>query len=122
MYDVKELTVKEALEQGYTHYVYNDDGYQSLKDIADTELINFNKEDIRIVCKEPQHPAGIDSKEIAELLADHLQCQYEDLVNDDTNSVFDAIMELDFSDMENKIAEALEKINYYSATDIKLIP
>lgn len=119
---MEQLTVKEALEQGYEKFVYNSDGFQSLKDIANVENIDFEREDIRIVGLDAQHPSGISSKDLAELVAEQLQCQYNDDVSNDTDSVYDAIKELDFSDMENKISEALNGINYYSATNIKLVP
>ena len=119
---VEQLTVKEALEQGYVHYVYNTDGYQSLKFISDVDDINFDRDDVFVVGKEPQTPAGINSKDLAEMIAEHLQEQFESETSDDTNSVYDAIKELDFTDMENKIAEALSGVYYYSATKIKLVP
>jgi hypothetical protein len=55
----KTLTVKQALEQGYTHYVFNSDGFQSLKDIIHISDEYFNRDDIRVVEKEFYHPSGI---------------------------------------------------------------
>lgn len=118
---MKELTVKEALEQEYVYYVYNDDGYQSLKDISDMEM-DFDREDIRLVSKEPYAPCGMDSKNIAETIAEIIEQNHVEDTGDDTEQVYDAIMEIDFSEAEKLINEALSKLNYYRATEIKLIP
>ncbi len=119
---ITELTVKEALEQGYTKYCFGSDGFQSLKDIIHVEKEHLEREDIRLINKESYHPLGISSKDIAELLAENLECNHSDDSGDDTNQVYDAIIELDFTEAENKITEALSKLNYYRATKIKLIP
>lgn len=118
----EKITYQEAIAQGYEHYVYNNDGYQSLKDISDVESIDFNREDLRLVNKEPYHPSGISSKDIAELLAEHLECNHSGESGDDTEAVYDAIKALDFSEAEAKISEALSGLVYYRATDIKLTP
>lgn len=118
---MKELTVKEALEQEYVYYVYNSDGYQALKYISDMEM-DFNRDDIRLVNKEPYAPCGMDSKNIAETLAEIIEQNHIEDTGDDTEQVYDAIMGIDFSGTQKLIDEALSKINYYIATDIKLIP
>ncbi|WDO13080.1 hypothetical protein MH928_17375 [Flavobacterium sp. WW92] len=116
-----ELTVKEALEQGYTKYVYDSDGFQRLSDILDDE-IDFSRNDISLVEKVGYNPAGMDSKEIAELLADHIESNHVSESGDDTNTVYDAIKELDFSEAEMKITETLSSLFYYRSSGIKLIP
>lgn len=116
-----ELSIKEALEQGYTKYCFNMDGFQGLKDIKDVFDEDLARSDIRLVEIEPYSPAGISSVDIAELLAEHIECNHVDESQDDTEQVYDAIKKLDFTDAENRIAEALSKLHYYRATDIKLI-
>ena len=119
---MQQLSVKEALEQGYTKYCFNSDGFQGLKDIdGEIDPSHFERDDIRIVNKEPYSPPGMCSKDIAELIAEHIECNHADDSGDDTEQVYDAIKELDFTDAENKIAEALSKLHYYRATDIRLV-
>lgn len=119
---MQQLTVKEALKQGYTKYCFNSDGFQGLKDIdGEIDPSDFEREDIRIVNKEPYSPHGMSSKDIAELIAEHIECNHVDDSGDDTEQVYDAIKEIDFTDAENKISEALSKLHYYRATDIKLV-
>ena len=120
---MEQLSVKEALEQGYTKYCFNSDGFQGLKDIAgEIDPAHFERDDIRIVEIKSYNPCGISSKDIAELLAEHLECNHADDSGDDTEQVYDAIKELDFTEAENKITEALSNLHYYRATKIRLNP
>lgn len=114
-------TVKQALEEGYEYYVYDSDGWQSLNYISDGEM-DFDRSDIVLIKKESVSPAGMDSKQIAELIAEHLEVNHSDDTGDDTEQVYNAIKELDFSEVEKMIDEALSKIKYYTSSGIKLIP
>lgn len=116
-----EMTVKQALEEGYEYYVYDSDGWQALNYISDNEM-DFERSDIVLVKKETVSPAGIDSKAIAELIAEHLEVNHSDDTGDDTEQVYDIIKKLDFSDVEKQIDEALNAIKYYTSSGIKLIP
>lgn len=115
------LTPKEALEQGYLYFVFNKDGYQGLKDIADITEDDFLRDDIRVVQKEPYHPTGLTSKRIAERLADEIEEQHVVESGDDTQQVFNAITEMDFNDVAARIDEVLSKFKYYKATNIQLV-
>lgn len=117
----QQLTVKEALEQGYEYYVYNDDGYQALNHISYMEM-DFKRDDISIVNKDSYHPLGLDAKSIAELLAETINYNHACDSGDDTEQVYNAIMDIDFSDVEQRISEALSKLHYYRSSNIKLIP
>jgi superfamily I DNA and RNA helicase len=118
---MRQLTVKEALEQGYTKYIYADGGFQIVSDIEHIDNEDFDRGDILIIEKDPYHPEGISSKDIAEMFADHLEQQHSFESGDDTAQVYEAIKELDFTEAENKITEALSKLDYYRATDIRLV-
>ena len=116
-----QLTVKDALDQGYKYYFYDSDGWQSMKEIKDMEM-DFSKDDISLAEKEPYNPTGLNSKDIADLLADRIQDQHNSETSCDTNDIYNTIKELDFSVAEMIIDEALSKINYYCSSGIKLIP
>lgn len=118
---MKTLSIKEALSQGYTKFLFNSDGFQSLRDISDVNEKDLAKEDIRLVEIEPYCPAGISSKDIAELLAEHIECNHVDQSQDDTEKVYGAIKNIDFTEAENKISEALSSLHYFRASDIKLV-
>src|SRR4051812_9253440 len=92
----QELTIKEALEQGYTCYLFTDSGFQSLQDISEVDDEDLARPDIRLVDKEPYSPDGMSSKDIAELLADRLEDNHSSESGDDTLEVYNTIKELDF--------------------------
>jgi len=121
--NMEQLTVKEALEQGYVYYVYSDDGYQKLKDITDVNNIDFDRA-VRLVDKNPYHPAGIDKESLMDMIAEHIYLNHESESGDDTDSVYDAIkaIDFDFTDVINKIHTALSNLNYYKAVNIRLVP
>lgn len=122
---MNQLTVKQALEEGYTHFVYANDGYQAIKSIEEYSKsgdIDFTREDIRLVDKTPFHPTGLSNDAIQDLLADTVAVNHHDYTGDDTDAVFDAIKEIDFSDVEERIQVALNGLNYYHQTNIKLVP
>lgn len=119
------LTIEQALQQGYTHFVYASDGYQAIKSIEEYSRsgdIDFTREDIRLVDKTPFHPTGLSNEVIQDLLADTVAVNHHDDTGDDTDAVFDAIKEIDFSDVEERIQVALNGLNYYKQVDIKLVP
>lgn len=118
---VDQLTIDEALLQGYDRFIFNEDGFQCpgyIKDVTEQELA---REDIRLLAKESYNPGGISSKDIAALLAEHIYCNHADDTGDDTDRVYDAIKALDFSEAEQKISEALSNLHYFRGTNIKLI-
>lgn len=120
---MEKLTLTQALEQGYVYYVYQGDGYQSLKHLTDLKLdpSDLERDDLELVEIDPQHPAGISSKDLAELIADHLEDQHSSETGCDTLDVYNTIRGLDFTDMEKKIAEELKGIAYHMACGIKLV-
>jgi hypothetical protein len=116
------LTLQEALEQGYTGCVYAKDGYQHIKQLAFPDEIDWKRDDIYLVNKESYNPAGMDSKEIAETLADQIYENHYDEIGDDTDAVWDVIKAIDFSDVEERINNALSSLHYYRQSKIRLKP
>jgi len=123
---MNQLTVKQALEEGYTHFVYASDGYQAIKGIEDVlkdeKAIDFSRDDIYIVSKEPFHPSAPDNEELKDLIAEHVWVNHHDNTGDDTDAVFDAVKAIDFNDISERIQSALNGLNYYHQTNIKLVP
>lgn len=116
---MEKLTIQQAIEQGYKYFVYPEDGYQTIKTIVSDEP-DFTRK-VMLCEKEPYHPNGMDSKSIAELLADNIECNHVDETGDDTEQVFDKIKSLDFTDVEKRIEEALSTLNYYRQSEVELI-
>lgn len=120
---MEQLTVKEALESGYTSFVYDDDGYQSIKEI-DPADIDWSRNDISLVAKESFSPMGLDEDILKEMIIESIWSSHYDDTGDDTDAVFDALnpLELDLSKVKSQIDEALSKLKYYKSSGIKLTP
>lgn len=117
---MKKLTVKEAVEQGYKWYVYNSDGFQCLKKITDND-INWERDDIWLVDKEAIGCPVPTERDIAEMLADHINSIWGEETDDDTDEVYNKIMTCDFTETVKMIEVTLEKKTYYHQSEIKLI-
>jgi V8-like Glu-specific endopeptidase len=119
-----QLTVKEALEQGYTKFGFDGREWQSALDLqTDIDADTFSGQSGKplLFHKEEYHP-GIDAESIKDLLADHIACNHYDETGDDTDNVEDAVRELDFESVAEMINEKLLSTTYYKLTDIELIP
>ena len=123
---MNQLTVKEALEQGYENFFYNSDGWQGMKYIADIEKgykVDWSRDDIFIVEKNPTQAISLSEGELKDLIVDHFDGQYYDVTNnDDSNVISDAFSGMDFNPFEDAIEKVLEGVTFYRPTDIKLIP
>lgn len=121
MSDNKQMTVTEALAAGYEYCLYHEDGYQSLISLSDPQGIQFSRNPV-LVEQEGQAVSVPVSEDLAELLAEHIECNWSDETSDDTMEVYDIVKQMDFTDVHERIAKALEAKRYYRGTDIKLIP
>lgn len=112
------MTKEQALQEGYEKFIYeNGDRFQATNDLH-TDEIDFTKIPM-LVTKESSNPCH-DEESIKDLIANELDGQYYDETGDDTNIVYDKIMEIDFSEITNMINEKLKGVHYYSNTGIKL--
>lgn len=115
------LTVKEAIEQGYEHYLVDKGEYGHLRDISDFE--DETEDEVFLLAdKEYSHPKGLPNGELQEMLADNIWDNYCSDTGCDTNEVYDLIKAIDFSDVSERIDKALESVKYKRATKIRLIP
>lgn len=117
------LSVKEAIEQGYTLYGYaNSDGYQSLYNIKDIDHADFEEfSDIVLAEKEPMY-ACVSEKCLYEDIADDIMCS-EECMGDDTNEILELIKgAVNWKKIADKINAALQTRPYYTLTQIKLVP
>lgn len=123
MKTIKQLTVKEALEQGYESFVYDSDGYQSIKPI-DIEDINWSRDDISLVEKESFSPIGLEEDILKEMIIESIWNNHYENTGDDTNAIEDSLkpLNLDLSKIKLQIDEALSELKYYKSSGIKLIP
>lgn len=118
---IEKLTVKQALELGYESFVYDSDGYQSIKPI-DPEDIDWKRDDISLVEKESFSPMGLEEDILKEMIIESIWLSHHDNTGDDTNSIAEALkpLNLDLSNVKKQIDEALSELKYYKSSGIKL--
>lgn len=111
------LTVKEAIEQGYTMALSEDGDYGiRLSDLAEDEQ-GLDNIDLYVASKETFN-FSISAGAIQDLLEQHITDQDE--VNDENDILYDQLAKVDFE----AIAEIVNKVfttKYHSVTDIKLV-
>lgn len=121
-----QLTVQEALAQGYEHYFYNSDGWQAMKSLSDIGKgyeVDWSRNDIYIVEKKSEQVLSLGEGELKGMIVDQFESTYYDLTsNDDPNVINDAFSTFDFKPFEEAIDKVLEGITCYRATKIKLAP
>jgi hypothetical protein len=121
---MEELTIKQAIEHGYTSYLYPDEGFQSAGDLSYPEYIVWSRKPV-LSDKEPYHPAGIDAAEIIELVAETIDENHSSDSLDYTGQVYEAIKSIDKETLNafiSAVEEKLSSLNYYRGSEISLIP
>lgn len=119
----EQLTVKEALEQGYENYFIPSNGWQGVNNIADITPDVFLKEDIYLCNKEPQIPSSLSADIIAEMIAERAESDYEDETgSDDASNIYEGVLALNYFDIAQKIKEEMANHGYYKQSKIQLVP
>lgn len=122
----KELTVKEAIEQGYTHWGYDNGEYQAVQRLEDITAEDFELKEWRggdpvLADKEPvyvQVKTPDLYTDLIENLRDSGAC-----FGDDTDEIDDLVKNaVDWEDIATKINAALKTRPFYPMTQTKLIP
>lgn len=120
-----QLTVKEAIEQGYTHYGFDNGDFQHLSQLEDATPEDFQPSEWRggdavLANKEPYY-MSISGDSIRDVVTDQI-CD-SDEYKDDSGTVEDALKEMDvWQDFAAKINDKLKEHPYWYLTEIKLVP
>jgi len=120
---MSELTVKEAIKQGYKYYGFGNKEWQTAEVLDDGVFAEVNEDDwddLVLFEKKSSQPT-IDSETIANMLADYIADNDANDCGRDDNCVFKTVEAIDFKDTANKINKELEQHKYWMITDIKLI-
>ena len=118
----KIITVKQALEQGYSLFSYGDKNeYQHLYSIEHANDGDFESGPLYVAHKEPYYVPQISNEEISETLADLMSDQNHCETGDDTDDVYDIVKGLDYSLIAEAINAALANKKCYKITNIQLI-
>lgn len=118
----KQLTIKEALGEGYTKVGTDASGWQHLHDIEDLSSADFNGRTKYLLAQKDDQYHLRDHEDLAELIADRISDDYADETGcDDVNDIFEQIKAIDFSAVTDKINEVMNRFPYWGLTDIELI-
>ena len=112
----KQLTIKEALEQGYTHYTLDQSG--DCAKLSETTKIDLSNGKY-LLLEKVGRTFSIDAGTIQDILSDYILNQDEFSLEDDT--LHDELAEADFE----KISELVNvgfKTRFRFPTEIELIP
>lgn len=112
---MNQLTVKEAIEQGYKYCWPQNDEICFLMKI---EECPFDGKKYELLSKEPT-PYGISDTTIKEILSDHLADQDE--VADENGELCDIVEAIDYTEITKTVNEALSKKKYYYPSGILLV-
>jgi hypothetical protein len=113
----KEMTVSQALEEGYAFCGKGSKNWQCLTKIEDFDP---SEDDYYLAYKEGTVHT-FNRKELSELLADVISSDEADNSGRDDDAVYDAISAIDFSYVHEQIQDVLNRFLTYELTDIKLI-
>ncbi|MBC9913140.1 hypothetical protein [Chitinophaga varians] len=118
---MNKLTIKQAIEQGYTHCAdygifQGDDG--RLMRIEEMKENYFDGSNI-VICERELHTFSIDGELLFELLSEYLEGQEE--VGDENGELIDIAATVDFTTITSELNKAFSRKKYYKPTDIQLI-
>lgn len=118
-----KLTIKEALEQGYTKVGTDASGWQSLYELSDLSPVDFEGNTKYFLAdKEAQYHLR-NAKDLAEMIADRISDDFADETGcDDVNGIFEELKAIDFSAICQKINYVMTSHPYWNLTKIELIP
>lgn len=114
-----QLTVKEALEHGFTHYSSEGDEYNKRIDKIQPEY--FPESPVYLVDKDNSYYFSISAKAIEETILEKLIYE-QDEVSDPDSKLAELASEADFGKLAEDINARMAAIKFSDLTDIELIP
>ncbi len=120
---MKELTIKEAIEQGYTKYGFEDQDDQFTNDLHDDVFEEYDEEyhgGMVLFEKETVTPK-IGKDYLSDTLPEPIfEYEFEELIGLD-DLILDEIKAIDYTEITEKINKVLGKHKYWILTDIHLV-
>lgn len=123
---MKQLTLKEAIEQGYKYYGFDNDEDQNLNelhdDIFEEELSNIEKHaHLRLFSKEYKSPI-IKPEDLKQHVIEYLEAVFEEEFYNEEGDLYEKCMnKVDFKSITDQINKPLLEEKYYFMSNIKLI-
>lgn len=115
-----QLTIAEALAQGYTKAMTAKGEFEAVVDIEDMDHTDFDRP--MVVCEKGSYHPEITKEGLRDTLSEDIQQYWSDQTGDDTDDISQVIENLDFSALEKQINDALQSVTYYKRTAISLVP
>lgn len=120
MKEQEQMTKSQALKAGYTKYGFDNESYQSTRELSDIEDYEFNDpRGVMLFDIKPSYPS-VDAESLLDMVHDTVVGDMD--FRDDTNDVFDNLKgKVNWEEMAEKINSALREKPYYYLTNIKLV-
>jgi hypothetical protein len=115
----EEITIKEALQEGYTLCGKPNESWQCLLSIKDLNPIDI--EEGLFLANKKCIVETFSNERITEILADIVSDSVCSETGRDDDDIYNSIKKLDFTNVEKKIQGVLDKFPTYKLTNIKLI-
>lgn len=117
--NIETLTVKEALERGYTHYSSQDGDEHSRRiDAIDRQ---YFPDDVYLVDKDNSYAFTISAKSIEELVLEKLIYE-QDEVSDPNGKLSELASGANFQSLADDVNNRMSEMKFRDLTDIKLVP
>lgn len=120
----KQLTLQEAIEQGYTHYLDNGEIARELDEI-DTKEDGWEEEfpdGADLLKPEAIQTVNVKPDHLKELLADRIATESYEIVNDDlADRIYNHLMKMDCAGIANQINEYCSKFKHYETANAILV-
>lgn len=118
-----ELTVKEALEQGYSLWGYENEEFQHLRNLSEISPEYFENSEYRNIVLADKEPTylSVNADDLHERISEELKDGSD--FQDDTDMIDDAVkVAVNWEEIADKINESLKSRPYYYLTNIRLKP
>lgn len=118
----EQLTVKEAIQQGYGYCFIIGTDWKELKELSDLTDDEFDHE-LVLAEKEPSYPLVPSNEDLLGLLAEHIISKHIETTGRtaDIGEIEDEIKKIDLGDLHEKLSNAASIGCYYKSTVIRLV-
>jgi len=120
---MEKMTIKQAIEQGYTHYGYAGEGYQRLGILSDIDESCFIGDQVLLLASKEIDYTTFDKDDIAEIIADHcVDVHCTNTGDDDGSNLFKSLKtDIDYSAITDKINEFFTSHWHKKLINIELV-
>lgn len=116
----KDLTVGEAVAQGYTQYCYTDYNHSEPHPLEEATTCLEQGREIYLLEKNLEHIV-IEEDDLREIIARTLLEKFYNSCGVDIDDLYEALYGVDYEDTVEKINESIKGLGICKTTDIKLV-